>query len=569
MRFWQTKTSTYFILVAFTVVFGTLVFILLDSQQSSQTRASLTEYMENLRDMVFMSTYDSLKKGNMKLFKSHLEEIGTFKDVEEFSLLDTKGVIRYSSSPGLVSSADALVVGLQYQQEIFHDGFITYYFPVQTTSYCSRCHAGWEVGSVNSYYKLTLSHRAIDKVQTSTDYYHGFMALSGLVFVGFLFLLAVIYERKKYEEQRLLSASVRNFMDSVDDPFVSVDINGKCNFCNRAGLNLFGYENEAEIVRRNIHAIIQHTREDGKPVPHEEQLLSRMRQAGKSMVIDEVLLWRADGTYFTAECRLHPIFRKAEIAGATITFLDITKKKADELRTINLSHLASIGELAAGVAHEINNPISGVINYAQLYKNKYGKDAAGNELLDRIIKEGNRIASIVYSLLNYAHQGSDKYKPVNMARVVDEAMNLFRARLDMEGILLDVAVDESLPEIMGNFQNLEQVLMNLISNSRYALNKKYPENHHVDKILRIVLERADEGNWPHIRLTVFDHGTGIPEGMISKVMKPFFTTKPAGEGTGLGLHVCFNIIKQHNGHLEIESEPGEYTRVTISLPIEK
>jgi len=568
MRFWQTKTSTYFILVAFTVVFGMLVFILLDSQQSSQTRDSLTEYMENLRDMIFMSTYDSLKKGNMKLFKGHLEEIGTFRDVDEFSLLDTKGVVRYSSNPKLVSSADALAVDLKYQQEISRDGLITYYFPVQTTSYCSRCHAGWEVGSVNSYYRLTLSNLAIDRVQASTDYYHGFMALSGMVFIGFLFLLSVIYERKKYEEQRLLSASVRNFMDSVDDPFVSIDISGKCSFCNHAGLNLFGFESENDLLRRNIHSIIQHTREDGKPVPPEEQLLSRMRQAGKSIVLDEVLLWRADGTYFTAECRLHPIFRKAEIAGATITFLDITKKKADELRTINLSHLASIGELAAGVAHEINNPISGVINYTQLYKNRYGQDADGNELLDRIIKEGKRIASIVYSLLNYAHQASDKYKPVVMADVVEETMNLFRARLDMEGILLDVAVEEDLPDIQGNFQNLEQVLMNLISNSRYALNKKFPENNHVDKILRVILERSDEGIGPHLRLTVFDHGPGIPAEMVSKVMKPFFTTKPAGEGTGLGLHVCFNIIKQHNGSIDIESEYGEYTRVTVSLPIE-
>ncbi|PLX98756.1 MAG: hypothetical protein C0623_11340 [Desulfuromonas sp.] len=564
--FWKSETATYFNVVTGIFVFVLIIVILYNSLHSLETRQSLERYMENLRDVIFLSTYDSLKKGNMKVFTNHLQEVGTFDDVHEFSLIDTKGMIRYSSNESLVGKMERGIIGLQQQKIISRDGRTTYFFPVETTNYCSRCHADWKVGSINSYYLLSLSREAIDDLKSSTIYYHGIMTVSGLAFVLVLFSLAVYYERRKSEEHNLVSASVQNFMDSVDDPFLSVDANGICTFCNRSGLELFGFASEEMIVGRNVHEAIQHTAEDGSPVDDSDYILTRMLDSGRSIKIDEVLLWRADGTYFIGECRLHPIIRRGNISGATISLFDVTQKKAEDLRTINLSQMASLGELAAGVAHEINNPISGVINYTQLYKNRYGGDTEGDELLGRIIKEGKRISSIVYSLLNYAHQGSDKTEPVDMVGIVSETLNLFKVRLEAEGIDLDVSIDEQIPRVNGNFQNLEQVLMNLISNARYALNKKYPENHHVDKILRIVLERVSGADGSLVRLTVYDRGIGIPADMINKVMNPFVTTKPAGEGTGLGLHVCFNIIQQHNGRIDIESDQGDFTRVTVTLP---
>ncbi len=145
-------------------------------------------------------------------------------------------------------------------------------------------------------------------------------------------------------------------------------------------------------------------------------------------------------------------------------------------------------------------------------------------------------------------------------------MNLFHARLDREGIVLDINIDENIPLVMGKFQNLEQILINLLSNSRYALNKKYPERDNLDKMLNVVLESHADKEWPHVRLMVYDRGVGIPAEIVDKVLNPFVTTKPAGEGTGLGLHVCFNIVKQHNGRIDIASEPGEFTLVTVDLP---
>ena len=567
MKFWKYRTAKYFYMVAGAILLLMVISILTDALQSRQVKKSFTTYMNNLRDMVFMSTYDSLKKGNMRVFKNHLEEIGTFNDVEEFSLIDTKGFVRYSSDPLLVKQADPRVIDLTAQQELSANGFSTYYFPVETTSYCSRCHFDWEIGSINSYYRLTLSRQALDAVQKSTLYYHAFTVIGGAVLIAFIYLLFMIYERKKNEEQMLLSASVRNFMDATAEPFLIIDANGTCIFCNQAGLDQLGHDTTSTLLGRDFYKTIQHSDEDGSPFPEEKRLGRSALQQGVSEVVNEALLWRADGGSFVAECRVHPIIKNGIVSGATINFFDVTEKKKEELRTMHISHLASLGELAAGVAHEINNPINGVINYAQIFKNRFKPEEEGSQMLDRIIKEGNRIAKIVFSLLHYAHQGEEKMGAVNFSQVISETMNLFQTQLNRDGIHLELDVDEKVPVVIGRFQDLEQMLMNLISNARYALNKKFPETGDPGKLLCIGLENFEHDEWPHIRLTVLDKGTGIEKEMLNKVFNPFLTTKPAGDGTGLGLHVCFSIIKQHDGKIDIDSEPGNFTRVTVDFPI--
>jgi len=568
MKFWKHSTLNYFFMIAGAVLFVAIMVFMANSIKSSQVKASLTSYMDNLRDMVFMSTYDSLKKGNMKLFKSHLAEIGTFDDVQEFSLLDTEGVIHYSSDQALVKQVDPEVIGLSYQKDLQHEEFTTYYFPVETISYCSRCHPTWEIGSINSYYKLALSRKALDAVEQSDTVFNAFTMVGGVLLLSFFYLLLSVYERKKQEEQLLMSDSVRTFMESTAEPFITVDRKGNCTFCNKAGLVQLGYQDIDDLLGRNLHETIHHSHADGTVYPREECLATEeVLRVGNSMFLDETTLWRADDTNFVAEYRSHPIIKDGDIFGATVLFHDITEKKAKEAGALQLSHLASLGEMAAGVAHEINNPIGGVINYAQIFKNRYSPDEKGAELLDRIIKEGTRIASIVTSLLHYSYQGDSRVEMVSLLDVVAESMNLFQARLGREEIEIDLMVDSNVPAIRGNFQQLEQVVMNLVSNASYALNKKHPDGSNIKKKIQISIAEFPNDHWPHVRLQVRDEGTGIPEDLINKVMHPFITTKPAGDGTGLGLNVCYRIIKQHEGRIHVESKFGEFTEVTVDLPI--
>jgi PAS domain S-box-containing protein len=246
---------------------------------------------------------------------------------------------------------------------------------------------------------------------------------------------------------------------------------------------------------------------------------------------------------------------------------DITEEKLEQLRAVRMSHLASLGELAAGVAHEINNPLNGVINYTQMYLNKFDPPGEGRDLLKRVIKEGSRVADIVTNLLHYSRQDNGVMGEVHILDVISEALTLFNAQLMKEGIILSLEVDENMPLVMGRFTDLERLIINLVSNSRYALNQKYPAISNPEKILKISVRKGQDDDWPHIRLCVEDKGVGIPKEQMPKVFNPFMTTKPAGDGTGLGLNICHQIVQQHKGTIDIESEVDHYTRVFIDLPI--
>lgn len=240
----------------------------------------------------------------------------------------------------------------------------------------------------------------------------------------------------------------------------------------------------------------------------------------------------------------------------------LVKKRTAE--AIHAAHLASIGELAAGVAHEINNPINGIINYAQVLVDKY-PDQAGSEIPGKIIKEGHRIADIVKSLLSFARERKEEKTSVNIQETVSESLVLIGAQMQNDGIVLKKNIPPALPAINANPQHLQQVFLNVISNARYALNQKYPSAHE-DKKLEIKCETVTLDGVPHVRTTFHDHGTGISPDLIGRVTDPFFSTKPAGLGTGLGLSISKDLVRTNRGKLAIESREGQFTRVIIDLP---
>jgi signal transduction histidine kinase len=230
------------------------------------------------------------------------------------------------------------------------------------------------------------------------------------------------------------------------------------------------------------------------------------------------------------------------------------------------SHLASIGELAAGVAHEINNPTNSVINLAQVLVNESDPPSLTHDVAGRILKEGDRIAVIVGSLLAFARDRKVQKSPTKIADILDETLALTQAQIRKDGITFTADFPENLPLFNGQMQQIQQVFLNLITNARHALNEKYPEGNE-NKKLDITAKKIMDDQHPFIRIAFTDHGIGIRENIMAQVMDPFFTTKPAGVGTGLGLSIAHGIIVDHGGKLRIESDPGVFTRVTIDLPV--
>lgn len=269
----------------------------------------------------------------------------------------------------------------------------------------------------------------------------------------------------------------------------------------------------------------------------------------------------------TLDVKAFPLMNEeGEVDRAIVLAGDITEKQRFHAEAIRAGQLASIGELAAGVAHEINNPLNGMINYAQLITDSEDASEAVQQLSGGIIEEGRRIAHIVRNLLSFAREPMGGKQQVGVREIVDASMALTDSQLSRNGICVKLEIDDTLPPIYVNKRQIQQVILNLLSNSRYALNERYPGDD-PRKRIEIVAKPVVHEDQDWVRMTVTDYGTGIPEHALNKIMNPFFSTKPRDKGTGLGMSISYGIMKNQDGRMSVDSHFGEYTRVTLDLPV--
>ena len=231
------------------------------------------------------------------------------------------------------------------------------------------------------------------------------------------------------------------------------------------------------------------------------------------------------------------------------------------------SKLASIGELSAGVAHEINNPLNGIINFAQLLQDEeVDRPEFDRQMIHGIIEEGSRIAAIVRGLLTFARTDSQEFLRVPIANIINTAISLFGRQLEKDGIRVEIDVEENLPTVRADGSRLRQVVVNMISNAHHALKSKQAG----DKLLRISARRVVKNDGENVlRLEFFDNGVGVRREVMDRLFDPFFTTRRDTGGTGLGLSISFGIIRDHGGTITVESEEREFTRFIVELPFDE
>ncbi|MBJ6723777.1 PAS domain-containing sensor histidine kinase [Geomesophilobacter sediminis] len=266
------------------------------------------------------------------------------------------------------------------------------------------------------------------------------------------------------------------------------------------------------------------------------------------------------------EIRCYPILdHRGEVQSVLKVGSDVTSRVRQQEQVVRNGHLASLGELAAGVAHEINNPTHGILNYAEHLIRKFPEEGRIIDICSRIIKESERIAHIVRALLDFSRNRERGKTPVRIREILDEALTLCKSQLRKDNIRVFVDDEGNLPAILADPQQIVQVILNLVSNARYSLNQKYPE---IDsrKTVSVFLGSVPDAETCWLKVSVTDQGNGIPKQIRHKVLSPFFTTKPSGVGTGLGLSVTNSIIADHGGRLEISSLEGEWTTVSFLLP---
>jgi signal transduction histidine kinase len=268
----------------------------------------------------------------------------------------------------------------------------------------------------------------------------------------------------------------------------------------------------------------------------------------------------------------------------------------DDLRTaqdrlVQTEKLASLGQLTAGIAHEIKNPLNFVNNFSALsvelidemtdiFENpaldEVGRRKELDEIrellksnLEKVVQHGKRADSIVKNMLLHSREGSGEQRAVEINALLDESLNLAyhgaRAEKPSFNITLQRDLDPDAGVIELFPQEIIRALLNLISNGFYAASKREAENGEAD--FEPVLSAATKNLGNHIEIRIRDNGNGIPPEVKEKMFNPFFTTKPAGEGTGLGLSMSHDIIvKQHGGRIEVNTQPGQFTEFTIVLP---
>jgi len=252
-------------------------------------------------------------------------------------------------------------------------------------------------------------------------------------------------------------------------------------------------------------------------------------------------------------------------AKTLVLLRDITAEKLLQAESLRSVQLASVGELAAGVAHEINNPINGIINYAQIIQDESSGNATLTKISEKIIQEGERVAGIVTNLLSFARQQDNNFEKIYINDVIFDAVDLIRHQLSKNCIILELLLPDDLPPIIGHHQQLQQVFLNLFSNARYALNQRYPGKDRQKKII-VTGQVITVEYRKYVRIITKDLGTGIPDEVVAKIFEPFYSSKAKGEGTGLGLSISRDIVTSHWGRLTVDTRDGEYTSLIVDLP---
>jgi len=378
------------------------------------------------------------------------------------------------------------------------------------------------------------------------------------------------------ESEAALAQSRQRFRDLADLiplPLWETDMDGNFTYTNRAGYEVFGYTKED--IKKGLHAFTVFARRDRMRMA--KDFLKRL--AGKAYESDEYTCVTSEGRIFPVLIYSSPIVEKGETVGLRGITLDIADRVVLESQLRQAQKLESLGTLAQGVAHEISNPVMGIIGYADLLKDYFKEEDEATNFISEIISNARSVSDLVKNLLRFSPaQTPIAWEQVRIDELINSTIPLVRPSLEEKDIILKVDIDAELPPVHGSEQEIQQVLLNLLTNACDALNEKYPESH-TDKLIMVSARSATcEGLTPintevgrrepfaGVRITVEDHGPGISDHAQERLFDPFFSTKPLGKGTGLGLSISQSIVRDHGGQITVKSKQGAFTQFHVDLP---
>jgi PAS domain S-box-containing protein len=393
--------------------------------------------------------------------------------------------------------------------------------------------------------------RSVDGGILSSEDVEILRTVSGYVAVAIENSLLYKDQQERAAELKLLKEFNESIIESINVGLLAVDLEGRVTRLNSALEHILDLRRDAAVGRR-VEDLFSEDFADtlkqvlGKDGWHLREIrniykLHTATRGNRSLVLNIALAPLQDGQGQT---------------GALVVLEDVTARISLEEQLQQREKLSSIGLLAAGVAHEVNTPLTGVSSYTQMLLGMLNENDPKHALLQKVRTQAERATNIVNNLLNFSRTGSaTEFAEVDVARVLDDTLQLLEPQLRRSQIEIVRRFDKDAPEVYGNAGKLQQVFTNLILNARDAI----PDGGRIT----VATETADDGS---LVAEISDTGIGIAPENVAKIYDPFYTTKGVGQGTGLGLAVSYGIVQEHAGRITVESTPGHGTTFRITLP---
>ena len=390
--------------------------------------------------------------------------------------------------------------------------------------------------------------------------------ITGVALTGVLALYLLLMLRQRVRTERMaegLRASeerYRGLFDNAHDMIQSVDAEGRFGFVNRAWTEAMGYTLD-DLDGINVFDLIA-----PESKAHCLEVFEEI-MAGKPRNNVPVTFVRKDGRTLETEGNIAPQYSAGRIVATQGIFRDVTERKRIQVELIQAAKMATLGEMATGVAHELNQPL----NVIRMAAESSAERIEDGELdadylrgkLERISAQTERAAAIIDHMRIFGRKADEVPRPIDLRDVTRDALGLIGEQIRLCGIEVETNLAEPSRMVSGHPIQLEQVLLNLLANARDAIEAN---RQGAEQPRKITVKVEDTGPEDKVRLIVEDSGGGIPQDIIARVFEPFFTTKQTGQGTGLGLSISYGIVSDMGGTIEA-ANAGDGARITITLPV--
>lgn len=373
-------------------------------------------------------------------------------------------------------------------------------------------------------------------------------------------LLCFIFARdiSVQKEKELDLVRFANVAEYTVNPLEITDVDGRIIYVNPAFEKSSGYTKE-ELIGNNPNIFSSHK--------HSKDFWHKMWETIKQgkVWMGEVVNRRKNGQLFYTDLLISPIIDKnGKLIGYFGIHRDKTEQKKLEQQLIHAQKMESMGLLAAGLAHEVGNPLASISSLVQVIQ-RTNKDDFTNQKLELIKSQINRISKIIRDLVNFSRQSTYELQSTEINKVLKSAIEIAKVSKKAKGIAFIEEYDPSIPILYLVPDQLQQVFLNILINAIDALCLDAVNTIYFTPNPKIISRTYRDNNKVYISIT--DNGIGISDTVMEKIFDPFYTTKKVGEGTGLGLWVSYNIVKSFKGDIQVSSSEGDGTTFTISLPI--